>query len=179
MAHVRYNADLISINYSERFKTNLKKFNDYKSIIQRIKEITRRFGTEIDVIQFYFDSIWPNRQRGTFLLKKIKKQNLEEYFEVRPILKDDHIDYLLIDGRVLAIQLILSKGNVFQIVGLSLVPNSDPQEYEAEITAEIQYESKKKVETPDLQFLRDLKPIQDHILDPIGQWQNFLTLVTN
>ena len=174
MAGIRYNAEIISINYSDRFKTNLKKFNDYKSIIQRIKEITRRFGTEIDVIQFYFDSIWPDRQRGTFLIKKIRKQNLEEYFEFRPILRDDHIDYLLIDGRVLAIQLIITKGNVLQIVGLSLVPNSDPQEYEAEITAEIQWDSKKKVETPDLQFLRDLKPIQDHILDPIEQWQKFL-----
>ena len=174
MTHTRYNAEIISINYSERFKINLKKFADYKSIIQRIKEITRRFGTEIDVIQFYFDSIWPNRQKGTFLLKKITKQNLEEYFELRPILKDHHIDYLLIDGRVLAIQLIITKGNVFQFVGLSVVPNSDPQEYEAEITAEIQWESKKKVETSDLQFLRDLKPIQDHILDPIEQWQKFL-----
>ena len=174
MSHLRYNAEIISINYSERFKTNLKKFNDYKSIIHRIKEITRRFGTELDVIQFYFDSIWPNRQRGVILLKKIKKQNLEEYFELRPIIKDHHIEYLLIDGRVLAIQLIVTKGNFLQIVGLSLVPNSDPQEYEAEITAEIQWESKKKVETPDLQFLRDLKAVQDHILDPIENWQKFL-----
>ena len=174
MSHIRYNAEILSINYSERFKTNLKKFNDYKSIIQRIKEITRRFGTELDVIQFYFDSIWPNRQRGVILLKKIKKQNLEEYYEVRPVLKDHYNEYLLIDGRVLAIQIIVTKGYMLQIVGLSLVPNSDPQEYEAEITAEIQWESKKKVETPDLQFLRDLKPIQDHILDPIEQWDKFL-----
>lgn len=174
MSHIRYNAEIISINYSERFKTNLKKFSDYKSIIQRIKEITRRSGTEIDVIQFYFDSIWPNRQRGVFLLKKIKKHSLEEYFELRPIIQDHHMDYLLIDGRVLAIQVIITKGNVLQIVGLSLVPNSDPQAYEAEITAEIQWESKKKVETPDLQFFKDLKPVQDHILDPMEQWQKFL-----
>jgi superfamily I DNA and/or RNA helicase len=171
---IRYNAEIISINYSERLKANLKKFSDYKSIIQRIKEITRRFGTELDVIQYYFDTIWPNRQRTSFLVKKIKKQSLEEYFELRPLLKDSHFDYLLVDGRVLAIQVVITKSNMIQIVGLGLVPNSDPQEYESEITAEIQWDSKKKVETPDLQFLRDMKPVQDHILDPIDQWQKFL-----
>lgn len=173
--HLRYNADLFPLNFSERLKSNLKKFSDYKSIVQRLKETTRRFGSETEVIQFYLESIWPNRKRAQFLLKKIKKLKLEEHYEIRPYLMDHHFEYLLIDGRVLALHIIITKGNMLQVVGLSLVPNSDVQEYEVEISAEIQWEAKKKIEHSDLQFLRELDSVQDHVADPIEQWTKFLS----
>lgn len=170
---LRYNMVLMPFIFSDRFKQNLTRFRDYKAIVQRLKENTGRSGTELDIIQFYLDTVWPNRRTGTALVKKIAKKE-KEYFEFRPVITDLSQDYLLVDSRVLAIQVIITRGQSLQIIGASLVPNSDPQDFEAEVTGEVIWESKKKLDGQDVQFLRTLEAVQGRAPDPINRWQAFL-----
>jgi superfamily I DNA and/or RNA helicase len=165
--------DLIPLDFSDRFKSNLTRFKDYKAIIQRIRENTRKNGTEMDILQFYLDNVWPNRREATALVKKITRGD-QIIFEFRPLLTEQNFDYLLVDGRVLAIQSILTRGQSLQIIAMSLVPNSAPQAFEAELNGTFYWSTKKKFDFQDLDFLKNLSPVKEHVADPIEQWSEFL-----